>query len=325
MVGLLATVALIVGLLWQPEASLGVLWNMVIPLVPATLLISPLLWRNSCPLATLNLLSNRPGRVVTPGPRFVAVTTGLGIVLLMTLVPARSFLFDSNGTALALTIISVAAAALVLGAVFDLKAGFCNAFCPVLPVERLYGQNPLFDSGNARCATCTRCTRACIDVSPRKSIPQLFGRSRHSASWLRTPFGTFAAAFPGFVIAYFMSVDTTLSSAGIIYVGVLALAGASYAFVVVAVRALRLSSGSALPALGAIAAALYYWFAAPGLAEAFGLAEAAGTVLRLTSLALIAAWWWNAQRAARRHAAHVHRPPVAPLVHLGVHSEGGES
>ncbi len=56
--GVLATVGLISGLIWKPEPALNMLWNVVIPLVPASLLISPMLWRNSCPLATLNHVSS---------------------------------------------------------------------------------------------------------------------------------------------------------------------------------------------------------------------------------------------------------------------------
>ena len=58
-VGVFATVALLVGLVVKAEIALDVLWNILIPLVPASLLISPAIWRNVCPLATINMLSNR--------------------------------------------------------------------------------------------------------------------------------------------------------------------------------------------------------------------------------------------------------------------------
>lgn len=60
--GVLATVGLIFSLIWKPEPALNLLWNVIIPLVPASLLISPMLWRNSCPLATLNHVSS--GRLI---------------------------------------------------------------------------------------------------------------------------------------------------------------------------------------------------------------------------------------------------------------------
>lgn len=295
-IGLAATAALLIGLFVRPTSSLALLWNVVIPLVPATLLISPMLWRNSCPLATLNQLTNQVGRQSLPRERLGTAAAVLGIVLLAVLVPARRFVFNTEGPALATVILLVAAAAMVMGVLFDMKAGFCNAFCPVLPVERLYGQRPLLRIGNVRCAPCTHCSSACIDLSPGKSIPQLLGRARNSRAWLRTPFGVFSAAFPGFVLAYFMAVEGSAASAGVIYLGTLTLAAASYLFVVLAVRVFGLPSTRALPTLAALAAGLYYWFSAPSIAATLGVPGAGGPFLRTSALALVVAWWWKAQR-----------------------------
>ena len=57
-VGLLLLAGLMVGLVARPEPTLHVLWSVVIPLLPASFLVSPALWRGICPLATLNTLSN---------------------------------------------------------------------------------------------------------------------------------------------------------------------------------------------------------------------------------------------------------------------------
>ena len=105
---LVATLMLIVGLLTVPERSIAVLWYLLIPLVPASLLVSPALWRNVCPLATLNLLTNRSGgsRVLTTA--LLPAATTAGIVLLVVLVPARRVVFNVNGAALAATISAVA-------------------------------------------------------------------------------------------------------------------------------------------------------------------------------------------------------------------------
>ena len=65
--GLVTTVLFIIGFFVRPHTALNTLWNAAIPLLPATFLINPILWRNSCPLATLNMLPNRFGgrRVAT--------------------------------------------------------------------------------------------------------------------------------------------------------------------------------------------------------------------------------------------------------------------
>ena len=295
-VGLVATLALLVGLFWQPDTSLTVLWNIVIPLVPASLLVSPMLWRNSCPLATLNMLSNGLAGRRTPAKPLAAGSATLGMVLFALLVPARHVVFNTDGPALAMTIITVAAGAVLLGAIFDAKAGFCNAMCPVLPVERLYGQSPLISVGNSRCPSCTLCTKACLDLAPRKSIARVLGGAWHSSAWLRTPFGAFAAAFPGFVLGYFTTVDGPLASAGSVYLRVGGWAGLSYLLAAAAVLSFKIPAARVFPTLGALAAGLYYWFAAPKLAAAVGAGEAGGIVLQVAAFGLVATWWWRAMR-----------------------------
>ena len=305
LVGLTAMLVLIAALLLGSETALTVLWNVLIPLVPASLLISPALWRNTCPLATLNMLPNGlAGRrqLTTVGARGYGA---VGMVLLFVLVPARRFLFNTDALALAVVIIAVALLALVLGMVFDAKAGFCNAICPVLPVERLYGQRPLFSIGNARCASCTLCTRSgCIDLGPQKSIAQTLGRARQSRAWLLKPFGIFAAAFPGFVIGYYTTPDVPLAAAGGVYLHVLVWAALSYVVTAVAVRLLGLSSSVTLIVLAGAAVAFYYWFGAPVIAGALGVEGAgagagagAGTAsIRAAALGLVAVWLWRGLR-----------------------------
>ncbi len=288
-----ATAALVAGLFLAPHTSLVILWSVLIPLVPASLLVTPKAWRNVCPLATLNMWTSRRATRPSQGPRFTAVTHTLGIILLATLVPARHFVFNTNGPALATTVIAVCVAALVLGAFLKAKAGFCNALCPVLPVERLYGQSPLLTVGNPRCRPCTLCARACLDISPRKSVPQIIGRARHDASWLRTPFGVFAAAFPGFVIGYFTASDGPLSAATSIYLHVGAWSLGSYVLTTLVVVGGRISSAILLPALAALAVGFYYWFAAPGMVTPLGGGSIAAAGVRVVALALVGVWWWK--------------------------------
>lgn len=303
--GLVLTALLLAGLVLRPEPSLTLLWNVAIPLVPATLLVSPLIWRNTCPLATLNLLSAGRAGTRQQTKRFATYSSLFGILLFYLLVPARRFLFNQDGLALAIAIVAVAILALAVGAAFDLKAGFCNAFCPVLPVERLYGQSPLLSVSNDRCARCDLCSRACIDLAPEKSIAQQLGVSRHDSSWLRLPFGAFAAALPGFVLGYFTLDDVPLSGAPDVYLHILLWAAISYLLAVAATMLLPIRNRRILRGLAALAVGLYYWFAAPGMATAVGLPLAAEP-LRIAALALVLAWWFRAERGPRK--------PDAPLV-----------
>ena len=302
-IGVAVTVALIVGFIAVPDIALAVLWNAAIPLLPASFLISPALWRNVCPLATLNMLPDRiMGRRILTA-RMIPVAGTLGIALLGILVPARRFLFNTNGIALAVTVIVVAVAALLLGMVFDAKAGFCNSICPVLPVERLYGQHPLVHVGNPRCPPCTLCTNtACIDVAPTRSIALTFGEAGNSHAWLRTSYGVFAAAFPGFVVGYYTTEDVSLTGAGMIYLHVALWATGSYLLTAIVVRTLSLGSTIAVPILAAVAVTLYYWFAAPILATTFGVAGPGTTMIRGAALALVTIWLWRATAPKMQHA-----------------------
>ncbi len=228
-VGVLGTGALLAGLIWKPLPSLRILWGVVIPLVPASLLLSPLLWRNVCPLATINMAGNRFGSRQRASPKWTARTNLIGMGLFAILVPARRFLFNEHGVALALTIFAVITAALVLGFRFDGRAGFCNALCPILPVERMYGQRPLLRVRRARCSTCSACARACIDLSPERSVTVVAKTRGGTTDWLRSPLGVFAAALPGFIIGYFTLVDGPLSTAAGVYLWIGTLSAISYA------------------------------------------------------------------------------------------------
>lgn len=299
--GLVVTVVLIVGFFVQPDLALSVLWNVMIPILPATFLITPALWRGLCPLATLNTVSNGLVSRRSIPARALPSVGAVGIVLLVVLVPARRFLFNEHGVALAVVVIAVAVAALALGAVFDLKAGFCNAICPVLPVEKLYGQHPFVRLPNPHCVPCTMCTpKGCLDLVPKKSALQAIGPAQRSTAWLKTAYGIFAAAFPGFVVGYFMTADSPLTAAPSIYLTVALWAGGSYLAVALIVWVSKVGAGVVLPVLAAAAVGLYYWFVAPTMAATLGVAVAGAWIIRSAALVLVGVWLWRALRRLRR-------------------------
>ena len=295
LVALSATVALIIGFFMAPSLSLKLLWSLAIPLVPASLLISPQLWRNVCPLATLNMFLNRQGGGRTLQNGTLAATGFVGVVLLLTLVPARHVIFNTDGTLLAITVIAVALLALFSGGPFDAKAGFCNSICPVLPVERLYGQSPLVQIGNPRCTPCTHCTsKGCIDLNANKSAVIAAGPNKTTTYWVRTVYGAFAAAFPGFIIGYYTTIDGPLSTAGTVYGTIALWMVGSYAVAAGIVAMLQISSVRGLRILAAASAGLYYWLGAPGLAEAWNLPDVVIWAIRLPALLLVVSWAWIA-------------------------------
>ena len=290
--GLLLTVVLVIALWRFPDTALQVLWYGAIPLLPAAFLVSPLLWRNMCPLATLNTLPGKWSRGLRLEGKTAHVAMLIGFALLLLLVPARRFLFNNNGPALALVIIAVALLAFALGFVFDRKAGFCNSICPVLPVEKLYGQDPMMHVQNAHCASCTLCTaRGCLDLAPRKAVGQTMHlRGSNKDVWFLSPYGAFAASFPGFVVAYYLSTDTTLANAGTVYLTVILSMAFSFACVASLSVLLRPSPRTALTMIGATSLFLYYWFAARSIADQWLFGSAGTVAVRLLAVALVGYW-----------------------------------
>jgi len=255
--GVVAVVVLVALLLIAPAPTLGWTWNLVVPLLPATFLISPAIWRNVCPLATLNELPDRWG-VGQRLPAGAVASGAIAIALLALLIPARRLILNTNGEVFAAAIVVLALLAVGLGMVFAARSGFCNGVCPVLPVERLYGQHPLLQIRGSRCASCTFCTpRGCIDLVRGKATAQMLGRSRHTWRWLFTPTGVFAAAFPGLVLGYFTTADVSGGISLAPFGVAAAYALTSFVLVGAVVFAARLEAALALTLLGAVAFALY--------------------------------------------------------------------
>lgn len=295
-IALIATAALLATLVAAPSTGLTLLWDIAIPILPAVFLIQPMIWRNICPLATLNLVPNRPGGLVLNG-RGIPIAGSLGMILLLLLVPARRFLFNADGAALAVVIAGVAVLAMMLGSIFDKKAGFCSGICPVLPVERLYGQSPLLTVTNARCQPCTLCTtRGCLDIAGSKSIAQTIGPERKSHAWLHTGFGIFAASFPGFVLGYNLAQDGPFGSAGMVYLTVLAAAAVSYSLTHAIVLIFNIGSAAALRVLAVLSLGLYYWFAAATTTIHLGLPDWTPALLRTAAYGLLGFWLIRAIR-----------------------------
>ncbi|HSB55560.1 MAG TPA: hypothetical protein VLD58_14465 [Gemmatimonadales bacterium] len=299
---IVGVLALLVAMLRWPQQALLVLWYIVIPLLPATFFVTTAIWRGICPLATLNEWGNRLGRPRELPPEVIARLRVAGLALFFVLVPARHIFFNQDGPVLAAVIVAVGALAVLFGARFPVRSAWCNALCPVLPVELLYGQAPLTRVERGRCTSCDVCTpRGCMDLAGEKTILQVLGPSRRTGAWLATPHGLFFAALPGFVVGYNQVRDGALASAPAVYGTVLEWSLASVVVTVVLVLAFRISSRLALPFLAAIAGGVYYWFAGPAVAEHLKLGQGVALTIQATGLGLIL--WWMKTLFSRRSVA----------------------
>jgi len=225
------------------------------------------------------------------------------------MVPARHLIFNTSGVWLGVTMTAVALLALGLGLVVRAKGGFCNSICPLLPVEKLYGQAPLISAPNPRCSPCTLCTaKGCLDLDPSKSLRAALGNSTTVRDWIRTPFGVFAAAFPGFIFGYFQVGDVATSHWYVAYGIILSFSLGSLALTAFLAAALRDSINRLLPVLGALAVGIYYWYAAPASLAAFGLPG--GILLRWVLVAFVAIWLAHALKRTELPPSR-HRPRSA--------------
>lgn len=88
----------------------------------------------------------------------------LGLFLLI--VPGRKIALDHNGVGLSVFLIAVLTLAFAGGVLFKGKSGWCTQFCPMLQIERFYGQSPLRVLPNSHCRPCVGCNKNCYDFNP---------------------------------------------------------------------------------------------------------------------------------------------------------------
>jgi hypothetical protein len=258
-----------IALIWKPALGLHLLWNVLIPVAPALLVLAPGVWRNLCPLGSLSLAPNHFG--LSRKRHLSSAWRGrlfLGaFLLLIVVVPLRKVLLDNHGPILAAVLCAVGLLAIALGCVFNWKSGWCSSLCPVYPVELLYGSHPLVTVSNAHCPNCTNCVAPCSEstsaLTPTNAIPTKLARAAGI---------TLTGSFPGFVFGWF-KVPTYTGWDGFSHLGsAFGLPYATAALTLVFYLALRSvwpKHDRLISSIFAAAAIItYYWFRLPPI---FGL------------------------------------------------------
>jgi nitrite reductase (NADH) large subunit len=299
-VSLVAASALVAGMASGSTSALDLFWQGLVPLLPASFLLTPSLWRNLCPLATLNEIGTLAGPTRGRPLRGVRTATAIGAIWLVGAILLRRPLFDLVPVATTALLMLTGAVALATGTRFARKSGFCNSLCPMLPIERIYGQRPMLKLGNPRCDTCEACTLVgCPDLAPQHSLHTVLGRRGRQPRWLRSPTGAVAALLPGLVVAYFgLEAGASPASIAVRFLiaggGSVLFAGGLWWLLNDTRRTTRLLAG--------VAAGLYYAFAAPQWADYVGLGSIALPVT-LAFLTLVLVWSWRALRPSEVRAA----------------------
>ncbi len=293
-----ASIALVILLFVKPIFGLDILWNILIPVAPALIVIAPGLWRNICPLATLNLLPRHLG-ISQEGSltrRQAAYFSAGSLLALFIIVPYRHISLDTNGPLSALMLITAGTIAFVMGVAFKWRSGWCTTMCPIHPVERLYGIAPAITFRNTRCVQCDHCTTPCPD-STRSMTAAITGTSRLATITGHIMIGSFAGFIWGWYQLPDYSGDIVATHYLYAYLWPLGSALASLAIYAILrqwIVATKKGRNILTKVFATTAVSTYYWFRIPALV---GLGPYHGTGM-LYDLAMILPTWLE-------HLSHV--------------------
>lgn len=265
-VGRLLTVGIALGtiltLFVRPSVGLFIFWRLIVPFLPITFFVIPGLWRNICPMAAVNQVPRLFNftRAMTLPKWAKEYAYVFGIILFFVIVPTRKALFNTNGTALGILLIVVFATAFIGGFFFKGKSGWCSSICPLLPVQRLYGQTPFVNVPNNHCKPCVGCAKNCFDFNPHiANIADQHDPKEDYRGYRKF----FAGAFPGLVAAFYLVPDAS-------EIGVIAMYGMLALIILLSVGiyyALDVFSQLSAPKISTIFAAsainLYYFWNIP--------------------------------------------------------------
>jgi nitrite reductase (NADH) large subunit len=217
--------------------------------------------------------------------------------------PFRKVLLERSGLALAAFLLTVLALAFLGGVVFKGKSGWCTQFCPMLQVERFYGQSPLLVVRNSHCRPCVGCTKNCYDFNPTAAyLADLHDENPRLAVNRKV----FAGAMPWLIFAFFTQpglTNLTASSVLLLYGRILLFVAAGIG-VFMAIEAVSSLSGYKLVLVHVVAALnLFYWFVAPRTMQQFGLGETPLPFLLQAAVAVLTVAWFV--RALPRERAYI--------------------
>ena len=306
-VGSLIAALVVAGLLIAaPDTGLFVMWQLTIPLLPLLFMVAPGLWRNLCPLAASNQTPRVLGitRALKPPEWLKEHGYLIAISLFVLFVVLRKVGLDDSGPASALLLLGAMTGGFVGGMLLKGKSGWCSTMCPLLPVQRIYGQTPFALVGNSHCRPCVGCVKNCYDFNPRAAyLADLNDADSYWSGRRRV----FVGAFPGLVLAFF----TVPGDGWAMVASVLAYMAVSAASFWVLDSFVKVSSHTLTTLYGALAFCLFYWHAGPGLVDAVGGPEAAGWALRAAAIALALVWVWRTIGKEKPFLEQVARPAAA--------------
>lgn len=255
-ISLLASLVILVLLIAEPKTGLKVFWRFVIPCLPLLFFVAPGFWRNICPLAAMNQTPRYLGftRALTTPKWFKEYGYVIAIAAFTVIVASRRPLFNHSGPATAALFAAALVGALVAGTFFKGKSGWCSSMCPLLPVQRIYGQTPFLTLPNSHCQPCVGCTQNCYDFNPKVAyLADLHDDDRRFSGYRKF----FVGAFPGIIYAYFQASAST--TAGLyLQFAICAMVSAGTFYLLDAF--VKVSTNRITALFGAAALNLFYWY-----------------------------------------------------------------
>lgn len=271
-------------LIFFPNIGIMLFWNILIPVAPALFVVGTGLWRNVCPMASTVLLPRHLGL----SKRKKLSITQLGklnlvaVLALYTIVPLRHAVFNNNGHATALLIISLTVIGLITGFFYEWKSAWCSGLCPVHPVEKLYGSNVWGSLPNAHCDQCRNCVIPCPDSTPNIHPEAATKTIYHKISGLLITGG-----LPGFIWGWFHVPDELMLSTSANFFGTYALPLTGFAITICVYVFLSMLAPVAyerkiISLFAAAAVSCYYWYRIPSLLG-FGKFSTDGMLVNLSN------------------------------------------
>ncbi len=316
----LAYIALCVALFVSPSGGQFAFFKVIVPLLPILFFTAPGLWRNICPLAASNQAPRVFGftRGFTPPEWLRRYGALISIVLFFGITSTRIAFFNTNGAGLSVLLSLTIVNAFIAGLWFKGKSGWCSSICPLLPLQRVYGQTPFVNVPNSHCQPCVGCTKNCYDFRP--SVAYQADLHDPDPGWT-APRKLFVSALPGYVLGFFLLVDHPGLALPEVYLRLamffLASVGLFYAL-----QAILSASTTLLVALWASAAInIFYWFAGVTLADSFHqITGVEAPWLRWPIRAIVAAlslfWIARTYVKGRQYEEEAASRPALPVIQI---------
>lgn len=309
------------NLFFYPTIGIHLFWNVLIPVAPALLVVASGVWRNVCPMASNALFPRHIG--LSKKIKISQAQSGklnlIAVIALFLITPLRHAIFDTNGLATAILILSLTVVAIIMGLLFEWKSGWCSGLCPIHPVEKLYGINNRLSLPNAHCDHCFRCVSPCPDSTSRINPMSSKKTVNHRIAGF-----LMAGAFPGFLWGWFQVPDYfgITNLAQLITVYKMPLIGLLISIALFLILKKFIKEKTLVTIFSAAAVSCYYWFRLPALVG-FGIFPGDGMLIDLSNsipewsitITAIAVtlffFWWIVVRKQKR-ISWVKRPAYPP-------------